>query len=286
MKGLMIQGTASNVGKSILTAGLCRLFAKKGYTITPFKAQNMSNQSVFTTDGKEMSIAQAQQAGAAYLEPSVLMNPILLKPCEHGQTEVFVLGDKVDSIPGWDYRSGYYDLARQTTQEVLNQLDQQYDFIFIEGAGSPVEMNLKDRDFANMGVAEMANVPVILVTDIDRGGAFASVVGTLELMTKEERNRVKGLIINKFHGDVSSFTTGREWLEAYTGIPVLGVIPHIAHNLAEEDSLKGLSSSKIDPFHSKSAGEVPDYDKLGEHLETYMNFEKLLAVILGETYAG
>ncbi|MGP4106756.1 cobyric acid synthase [Virgibacillus sp. L01] len=286
MKGLMIQGTASNVGKSILTAGLCRLFAKKGYTITPFKAQNMSDQSVLTTDGKEMSIAQAQQAEAAYLDPSVLMNPILLKPREHGQTEVFVLGEKVDSIPGWDYRRSYYDLARQTTQEALNQHDQHSDFIFIEGAGSPVEMNLKDRDLTNMGVARMADVPVMLVTDIDRGGAFASVVGTLELLTQEERNRVKGLIVNKFHGDVSSFTSGREWLEAYTGIPVLGVIPHIDHNLAEEDSLKGLNNSKINSTPSKSAGEKPDYDKLAEHLESHMNWEKLLEVILGETYAN
>ncbi len=286
MKGLMIQGTASNVGKSILTAGLCRLFAKKGYTITPFKAQNMSDQSVLTTDGKEMSIAQAQQAEAAYLDPSVLMNPILLKPREHGQTEVFVLGEKVNSIPGWDYRRNYYDLARQTTQEALSQLDQHSDFIFIEGAGSPVEMNLKDRDLTNMGVAKMVDFPVMLVTDIDRGGAFASVVGTLELLTQEERNRVKGLIINKFHGDVSSFTSGREWLEAYTGIPVLGVIPHIDHNLAEEDNLKGLNNSKINSTPSKSAGEEPDYDKLAEHLETHMNWEKLLAVVLGETYAG
>ncbi len=147
-------------------------------------------------------------------------------------------------------------------------------------------MNLKDRDLANMAVAEMADVPVLLVTDIDRGGAFASVVGTLELMTQKERERVKGLVINKFRGDISSFHAGRKWLEAYTGIPVLGVIPHIDHHLAEEDSLKDPGSGMTVRSAFRTANHGPDYDKLAEHLETYLDWQKLLAVMSGETYAG
>ncbi|MBP1969969.1 adenosylcobyric acid synthase [Virgibacillus natechei] len=278
MKGMMIQGTASSVGKSILTTGLCRLFANKGYAIAPFKAQNMSGRSIVTRDGKEMSISQAQQAEAAGLPPSVLMNPVLLKPRENLQTEVMLLGEKRSIIPGQDYKQSYYDVAKQAIQGALNQLEQSYDFMLIEGAGSPVEMNLKDRDLANMAVAEMADVPVILVADIDRGGAFASIVGTLELLTTDERQRVKGLIINKFHGVVSSFASGREWLEDRTGISVLGVVPHTGHNLAEEDSVEGRGTTEA----RSTTDKPPDYDKLAEHLEAYIDWKKLLNIMTGE----
>lgn len=278
MKGMMIQGTASNVGKSILTTGLCRLFANKGYAVAPFKAQNMSDRSIVTKDGKEISVAQTQQAEAAGLTPSVLMNPILLNPRENQQTEVILFGEKRSVIPGKAYKQSYYDAAKQVIQETLNQLEQEYDFMLIEGSGSPVEINLKDRDLANMAVAEMAVVPVILVADIDRGGAFASIVGTLELLTTEERKRVKGMLINKFHGDVSSFASGRQWLESRTGIPVLGVVPHIDHNLAEEDSVEGRVTIEARSTPDKQS----DYDKLAEHLETYIDWKKLLNIMTGE----
>lgn len=280
MRGVMIQGTASNVGKSLLTTALCRLFAEKGYAAAPFKAQNMSNRTIQTEDGKEMSIAQAQQAEAAGLLPSEYMNPIVLKPSEDHQTEVIFMGEPVRTINGRDYQTIYYNEARKTIQSALEKLDEQYDLIFLEGAGSPVEMNLKAQDLSNMALAEMADVPVILVTDIDRGGAFASIAGTLALLEQEERNRVKGLVINKFHGDITSFTSGSEWLEAYTGIPVLGVMPHIEHALVEEDR---LSSPEV--VTANVTEKEATYTKLARHLENHLDWRKLLTIMLGDAHA-
>ncbi|ALX48558.1 cobyric acid synthase [Lentibacillus amyloliquefaciens] len=280
MRGVMIQGTASNVGKSLLTTALCRLFAEKGYAAVPFKAQNMSNRTIQMEDGKEMSIAQAQQAEAAGLLPSEYMNPIVLKPSEDHQTEVIFMGEPVRTINGRDYQTIYYNEARKTIQSALEKLDEQYDLIFLEGAGSPVEMNLKAQDLSNMALAEMADVPVILVTDIDRGGAFASIAGTLALLEQEERNRVKGLVINKFHGDITSFTSGSEWLEAYTGIPVLGVMPHIEHALVEEDR---LSSPEV--VTANVTEKEATYTKLARHLENHLDWRKLLTIMLGDAHA-
>ncbi|WP_010530006.1 cobyric acid synthase [Lentibacillus jeotgali] len=279
MRGVMIQGTASNVGKSLITTALCRLFAERGYAAAPFKAQNMSNRTIQTEDGKEMSVAQAQQAEAAGLTPSVCMNPIVLKPSEDHRTEVIFMGETISTINGDDYQKIYYNEAKQTIQSALKQLDKRYDLIFLEGAGSPVEMNLKERDLANMAAAEMADVPVILVADIDRGGAFASIAGTLALLTAEERNRVRGLIINKFHGDVASFASGNEWLEAYTGIPVLGVVPYIEHDLAEEDGLSTPEFSSDDVMDKEAT-----YEKLAKHVEKYLDWRKLLTIMLGEAH--
>lgn len=286
MKGIMIQGTASNVGKSLLTTGLCRLFANKGYAVAPFKAQNMSNNIFLAEGDKEMSIAQAQQAEAAKIIPSALMNPVLLMPHGNGQTEVVLLGEKEKIINGGDYKKSYYSLARQTILTALKQLHQQSELLVIEGAGSPVEMNLKDRELANMAVAEMADVPVILVADIDRGGAFASIVGTLELLTKEERNRVKGVIINKFRGDIDSFSSGIDWLEAYTGLPVLGVVPHVEHELAEEDSLSELSTQGKTSSPPIAANKEVDYENLAAHLEKYLDWKRLQSIMLGEEHVG
>ncbi|GGJ99512.1 hypothetical protein GCM10007063_22320 [Lentibacillus kapialis] len=280
MKGVMIQGTASNVGKSLLTTAMCRLFNKKGYATAPFKAQNMSNRTILTESGKEMSMAQAQQAAAAKLSPSVIMNPIVLKPSENHLSEVIFMGEKISTIHGGDYQTFYYKQARQTIESALKQLDAQYDLIFLEGAGSPVEMNLKARDLANMALANIANVPVILTADIDRGGAFASIVGTLALLEPEERSRVKGLLINKFHGDVTTFTSGSNWLETYTGIPVLGVIPYVDHNLADED---GLAASE--GLTTTSMLNGADYEKLATHLEKYLDWKKLLTIMQGDTHA-
>ncbi|TMN23307.1 cobyric acid synthase [Lentibacillus cibarius] len=284
MKGMMIQGTASNVGKSLFTTALCRLFANKGYTVAPFKAQNMSNRTIQTEDGKEMSVAQAQQAKAANYTPSVLMNPIILKPGENHQTKVVFMGETMRTMDGRDYQQTYYHDARQTIQAALSQLDQAVDFTFLEGAGSPVEMNLKDYDLANMAVAEMADVSVILVADIDKGGAFASIVGTLALFTQKERNRVKGLVINKFHGDVSSFASGRQWLEDYTGIPVLGVIPYIDHDLVEEDGM--IDVSTLEAHTSDLTDKDATYEKLAGHLEAHIDVEKLLSIMLGEVHVN
>ncbi|WP_255259755.1 AAA family ATPase [Lentibacillus sp. CBA3610] len=194
-------------------------------------------------------------------------------------TYLRVLWETISTINGGDYQKCWHNKAKQTIQSALKQLDQQYDLIFLEGAGSPVEMNLKERDLANMAVAEMADVPVILVADIDRGGAFASIAGTLALLDQEERNRVKGLIINKFHGDVTSFALGSEWLETYTRLPVLGVIPYIEHDLAEEDS---LSTQEV--LTANVIEKDANYEKLAKRLEKHLDWRKLLTIMLGEAH--
>lgn len=277
MKGVMIQGTASNVGKSLLATALCRLLVNKGYSVAPFKAQNMSNQSYVTTNHKEIGIAQAQQAEASCIQPIVQMNPVLLKPLANGKTEVVLQGETQDKIKGGHFKQTYYELAKQSIQSALQHMQQHYEVLVLEGAGSPVEMNLKSHELANMAIADMADVPVILVADIDRGGVFASIVGTLQLLTGEERSRVKGIIINKFRGDVISFKTGMDWLEKYTSLPVLGVVPYVEHGLAEEDTLSDRET--IDTTREQ---REESYDALADHLERFVNVEKLESIIAGE----
>lgn len=238
MKGIMIQGTASDVGKSLIATALCRLFANEGMKVAPFKSQNMSNNSYVTIDGLEIGRAQGIQAEAAKMEATVWMNPILLKPRSDQDAEIVLLGKAVETLSGKEYRETFYDKGLGVIHTALDQLAKEYELLILEGAGSPVEMNLKDRELVNMKIAEMADVPVFLVADIDRGGIFASIVGTLELLTSVERKRVQGIIINKFRGDFSLFTNGVKWLEEKTGIPVLGVLPYINnHMIDREDSL-------------------------------------------------
>jgi adenosylcobyric acid synthase len=238
VKGIMIQGTASNVGKSFITTGFCRIFSDLGYKTAPFKSQNMSNNSYVTFDGKEIGRAQGIQAEAARTEATVYMNPILLKPRNETHSEVVLFGKSYDTFSGQDYRNDFYEKGLSVIQTALNELSNEYDLLVVEGAGSPVEVNLKDRDLVNMKVAELADVPVILVTDIERGGVFASIVGTLALLEPHERKRVKGVIINKFRGDISLFQSGVEWIEKQTGIKVLGVLPYLDdHQIDGEDSL-------------------------------------------------
>ncbi|WP_160723302.1 cobyric acid synthase [Bacillus sp. USDA818B3_A] len=238
MKGVMIQGTASDVGKSLVVTAICRMFANEGIKVAPFKSQNMSNNSYVTVDGKEIGRAQGIQAEAAWTEASVWMNPILLKPRSDMHSEVVYLGKATKTLSGREYRDSFYEKALEVIRESISQLEKQYDFIVIEGAGSPVEINLKDREIVNMKVAEMADVPVILVADIDRGGVFASIIGTLELLEPEERKRVTGIIINKFRGDLTLFNDGIRWIEEKTGIPVLGVFPYMENHMIDgEDSL-------------------------------------------------
>lgn len=238
MKGVMIQGTASDVGKSLIVTAMCRMFANEGIKVAPFKSQNMSNNSYVTLDGKEIGRAQGMQAEAAKTEASVWMNPILLKPRSHMHSEVVYLGKAVESLSGQEYRNRFYERGLEVINESLSNLEKEFDLLVIEGAGSPVEINLKDREIVNMKVAEMADVPVILVADIDRGGVFASIVGTLELLEPIERKRISGLLINKFRGDRSLFEDGIRWLEEKTGIPVLGVLPYVENHMIDgEDSL-------------------------------------------------
>ncbi|WP_338061899.1 cobyric acid synthase [Virgibacillus indicus] len=252
MRGIMIQGTSSDAGKSLITTALCRMFALEEMKVTPFKSQNMSNNSYVTVDGKEIGRAQGIQAEAAMIEASVWMNPILLKPRSDLQSEVVLFGKSVKMLSGRDYRETYYEKGLEAIQSSLAYLDKEYDLVIIEGAGSPAEINLNDRELVNMKVAELADVPVILVADIERGGVFANIVGTLELLSSKERKRVQGLIINKFRGDVALFQDGVKWLEEKTGIPVFGVLPYIDnHGIDGEDSLSiknhyGKRSGAID----------------------------------------
>ncbi|SHE13144.1 Cobyric acid synthase [Chlamydia abortus] len=235
---IMLQGTASDVGKSLLAAALCRIFVQDGWKVAPFKSQNMSLNSYVTPDGKEIGRAQGMQADACRIAATTDMNPILLKPKQDMVSQVVVHGKPYKDLDARTYRESYLSEAGGIVREALARLREAYDLVVIEGAGSPAEVNLKDRDIVNMRLAGWADAPVLLVADIDRGGVFASIVGTLEILTPEERDRVKGFIINKFRGDVSLLKPGLDWLEQKTGKPVLGVIPYIPKlELEDEDSL-------------------------------------------------
>jgi adenosylcobyric acid synthase len=271
MKGLMILGTASNVGKSLITTAICRLFSNEGVKVAPFKSQNMSNNSYVTLDGNEIGRAQGIQAEAAKTEASVYMNPILLKPKSELQSEVVLLGKVLNTISGKSYRDTFYEKGLAVIKDSLSILSESYDVIVMEGAGSPVEINLKEKELVNMKVAEIAEVPAILVADIDRGGVFASIVGTLELLSPYERKRIKGIIINKFRGDQTLFDDGVSWIEERTGIPVLGVIPHMEHMIEGEDSL-----SIAERFSAKGKGNIDIAVVKIPYISNYSDIEPFL----------
>lgn len=233
---IMVQGTMSGAGKSLITAGLCRIFSQDGYRVAPFKSQNMALNSYVTADGAEMGRAQVMQAEACGREPDVDMNPILLKPTGDSSSQVIVSGRVVANMGARDY----FDYKVQLIPEIrsaLNRLSEDNDIIVIEGAGSPAEINLKQNDIVNMGMAEIADAPVLLVGDIDRGGVFAQLLGTVDLLEPSERERVKGLIINKFRGDKTLLDPGIDMIEDMSGIPVVGVLPYMYLHLEDEDSL-------------------------------------------------
>lgn len=235
-KAIMIQGTASNAGKSLIVAGLCRIFKQDGYKVAPFKAQNMALNSFITNEGLEMGRAQVTQAEAAGIEPSVLMNPILLKPTNDTSSQVIVNGEVMENMSAKDYYKHKRELA-VAVKESYDKLAEEYDIIVIEGAGSPAEINLKENDIVNMFMAKLAGAPVLLAGDIDRGGVFASLVGTIQLFDEEERDLVKGVLINKFRGDLSILQPGLRQLEDIIHKPVAGVIPYMQLDIDDEDSL-------------------------------------------------
>lgn len=237
-KNIMIQGTMSGAGKSLLVAGLCRIFSQDGYRTAPFKSQNMALNSFITREGLEMGRAQVVQAQAAGIEPSVRMNPILLKPTSDVGSQVIVNGEVRGNMSAREYFAYKKSLLPDIRRAYVS-LAAENDVIVIEGAGSPAEINLKENDIVNMGMAKLVDAPVLLVGDIDRGGVFAQLVGTVALLEQEERARVKGLVINKFRGDKTILDPGIEQLKKLCGIPVVGVTPYLDIDMEDEDSLSG-----------------------------------------------
>lgn len=286
MKYIMLQGTSSNVGKSILTTALCRIFYQEGYKVVPFKAQNMALNSFVTKDGDEMGRAQVAQAEAAGLEPFVEMNPVLLKPTGNACSQVVLMGKAIGNMSAREYHKGYSLKAFDTVKEALRRLEENYELLVIEGAGSPAEVNLKANDIVNMRIARHLNAPVLLVADIDRGGALASLVGTLELLEPEERDLVKGLIINKFRGDVTILQPALDFLEEKTGKPVLGVVPYLTDlGIDDEDSValeekpkmaqeKAEADLKIMVVQTPKISNFTDFAALSHEEDVQINYVK------------
>ena len=237
MQTLMVQGTTSDAGKSTLVAGLCRVLARRGMSVAPFKPQNMALNSAVTNDGGEIGRAQALQAVAAKVPAQIDFNPILLKPNTDTGAQVIVHGKAISNMEAASYHD-YKQVAMQAVLDSYQRLAKQFDYLMVEGAGSPAEINLRENDIANMGFAEAVDCPVIIIADIDKGGVFAHLVGTLALLSKSEQARVKGFVINRFRGDINLLQSGLDWLEQHTNKPVLGVLPYV-HDLAldAEDAL-------------------------------------------------
>ncbi|MFH1776423.1 MAG: cobyric acid synthase [Candidatus Omnitrophota bacterium] len=250
-KTIQICGTGSDVGKSIIVAGLCRIFLQDGFRVAPFKAQNMALNSFVTTEGGEIGRAQATQAASCRLEPSVHMNPVLIKPTSDTAAQIIVRGKPVANMSALGY-TVYKAKIQQKVRESFGKLKKAFEVIVIEGAGSPAEINLRRHDIANMKMARLAHAPVVLAGDIDKGGVFAQFVGTLELLTANERKRIKGFIINKFRGDETLLKPGIDFLEKKTKIPVLGVIPYFKDiKIPEEDSVVLERGTKTVAKHRK-----------------------------------
>ncbi|GAW91519.1 cobyric acid synthase [Calderihabitans maritimus] len=281
-KTIMLQGTSSNVGKSVLATGLCRILYRRGLKVVPFKAQNMALNSFVTRQGGEMGRAQVVQAEAAGLEPQVEMNPILLKPTGNASSQVILLGKPIGNMSAKEYHLDFNLRALEVIENCLRQFHRDYDVIVIEGAGSPAEVNLKHRDIANMRIAKLARAPVVLVADIDRGGALASVVGTLELLEPEERELVAGIIINKFRGDLDLLRPALDFLEKKTGKKVFGVVPYFRDfHIPEEDSvvleeelavIEGKKELDIAVLRVPRISNFTDFDPLAQEEDVTLRY--------------
>jgi adenosylcobyric acid synthase len=272
MPAIMIQGTASGVGKSTLVAALCRIFRQDGLRVAPFKAQNMANNAHVCRDGGEIGRSTALQARACGLEPGVDMNPVLLKPSTDSDAQVVVMGRPVKTMSAAEYQD-YKPTLLSLLRGCLFRLQRDHDVIVIEGAGSPAEVNLRDSDIVNMRTAELADAPVLLAADIDVGGVFAQIVGTMHLLLEAERARVRGFIINKFRGNLGILKPGLEFLERETGRPVLGVVPHFRHiRLPEEDAVPADKIGGVAP-----AGKIRVDVVLHPRLSNFTDFDALEA---------
>ncbi|XPF93618.1 cobyric acid synthase [Colwellia sp. RE-S-Sl-9] len=267
MKTIMIQGTTSDAGKSTLVAGLCRALVNQGIKVAPFKPQNMALNSAVTKDGGEIGRAQALQAIAAKVEARIDFNPILLKPNSDTGAQVIVHGKAISNMEAGKYHD-YKKVAMQAVLKSHQRLANEYDVLVVEGAGSPAEINLRAHDLANMGYAEAVDCPVIIVADIDKGGVFAHLVGTLELLSESEQNRVKGFIINRFRGDIKLLESGLTWLEERTGKPVLGVMPYL-HDLALDAEDAVALNNKV------SQAKVKIFVPLLPHMSNHTDFDPL-----------
>jgi len=258
MGAIMVQGTTSSAGKSILCTALCRIFKQDGMKVYPFKSQNMSSRYHTTKDGKMIAIAQALQAWAAGLEPHENMNPILLVPNSDLSSRLIINGDDSGKTTSADYFRNKAVLREMITER-YKEIESLNELVIIEGAGSPAEINLNKDDIVNMGMAKIADAPVLLVTDIDRGGSFAAVYGTIMLLEQEDRRRIKGIVFNKFRGDISLLESGIEMLEKLIDIPVVGIIPYIDLNIEDEDTLTDKTKKCEDGSQT--------WDELEEELE-------------------
>ncbi len=277
MANIMVQGTTSSAGKSLMCTALCRIFKDDGYRVCPFKSQNMSSKCYETKEGLKMSTAQALQAKAAGIEPNPNMNPILLQPNSDRQSDVILKGKlykNMGAVKYFEFKSSLKPMIIETYKE----LEKDYDIIVLEGAGSPAEINLNQNDIVNMGMAEMADAPVLLIADIDRGGVFASLYGTVMLLEEDKRSRIKGLIINKFRGDKSLLEPGIEMIEELLNIPVVGTIPFVPLELVDEDTL--VDYEKKCDTKSQTTEEVEhELDKLAKIVRENMDMEYVYSLL-------
>ena len=260
MAKIMVQGATSSAGKSLLCTGLCRYFYKKGLKVFPFKSQNMSRNAFVDEDGHKIATAQVQQAFACNRKPDVKMNPVLLIPKTDVGSTVVLFGEEFKDMKAREYFEYKKELL-PIIEKTFSEIESENDIVVVEGAGSPAEINLRENDIVNMGLAELVDLPVILVADIDRGGVFASLYGTVMLLSENERKRIKGLVINKFRGDKTLLDSGIEQIEKLTGIPVIGTIPYVKLNIPDEDSLVDYDKPANHGGVSREGLEI-EFDKL------------------------
>lgn len=277
MTSIMIQGTASSAGKSLMCTGLCRIFKENGYSVYPFKSQNMSNKFYETEEGYKISVAQALQAKAAGVKPHPDMNPILLMPKSNVGSEVVINGKETGTMEAIKYFKERIAL-KELIVDKFRKIESENDIVVIEGAGSPAEINLNKNDIVNMGMAEIADAPVLLVADIDRGGVFASLYGTIMLLEPKDRARIKGMIINKFRGDRTLLEPGLKMIEELVSIPIVGVIPYVELELVDEDSLIDREK-RCNSEEQTSQEEEKELQKLAKTLRENLDLDYIYKIM-------